>query len=468
MTRLRAMTKKKAQIRTTKEDFVNYSSKLRKEFTRLTISPGDRISFVDEKKSIEGHILEQNELGDPNAILIKMDNGYNIGIQFSLTATIRKMTGRVELESFPIRIPQQKSGLPEISLLATGGTIASRIDYQTGGVVMAMQPEEIFASLPELFDEVSFKSVKSLFSMGSEDMNFRQWRIIAEESFNELNSGVQGVVITHGTDIMGYSAAALSFMLQDLISPIIITGAQRSSDRGSYDGAINLISATRAAAKADIASVMICMHETSSDDTCLLTLGTKVRKMHTSRRDAFRPINDRALARIDMAGKITELQENLPRRNEGNMNLQTGYNDKVTLIKIFPGISPDVLDWYIDKGTPGVIIEGTGLGHVPTFTPSKENRSWIPSFERTIDEGIFVGMTSQCLYGRVHPFVYKALRTSYQVGVTFLQDMLPETALIKLGWTLGNYNDPEEIRRLMVNNLAGEINSLSKFAEFLI
>lgn len=461
------MAKKKATISTAATTYGNYSKSVVELLKEIEAVPGDRINIIDGLKNLEGILLSQNEMGNPDSILIKLDNGYNIGIMKSSSTEISKMEGSVELEKFQIRVPKQNTNLPEISLLATGGTIASRIDYRTGGVVMAMQPEEIFASLPELFNEVSFKNVESLFNLGSEDMNSKEWSRIAQSVVKELNSESKGVVISHGTDTMGYTAAALSFMVRNVNSPVVITGAQRSSDRGSFDGAINLISAARVAANSDIAEVMVCMHESSNDDYCQLSRGTKVRKMHTSRRDAFKSINEGPLARIDIDGKITEGNEILNRRHDGDVELISDFDERIALIKIYPGITPDLLDWYIDKGTKGIIIEGTGLGHVPSF-PYAQSRSWLPSLKRAAEEDIFVGMTSQCLYGRVHPFVYRALRSAYQTGVTYLGDMLPETALIKTGWILGQYDDVEEIKTQMLTNYAGEVTELSKFEEYVI
>jgi glutamyl-tRNA(Gln) amidotransferase subunit D len=462
------MAKKRSKMSTASSTYGNYAEFITQRFEDENILPGDRITITQGKKTVEGNLLAQNELGDQVSILVKLDNGYNIGIRVQDDFSLEKLEGSVELESFQVRVPDQESDLPKISLLATGGTIASRIDYQTGGVVMAMEPEEIFASLPELFDEVSFDKVHSLFNLGSEDMYVKQWREMAVECADALNGDSRGVVITHGTDTMGYSAAILSFMLPDLGAPVVLTGAQRSSDRGSYDGAMNLIAASRIAAKSDIASVMISMHGSSEDEYCNLSRGTKVRKMHTSRRDAFRTINELPLAQISRDGKITELHEDLPRRHNRSVEPKTDFEERVGLIKIHPGISPDILDYYVDKGMQGIILEGTGLGHFPTFPPAEEDRSWSPAIERAIDEGITMGMTSQCLYGRVHPFVYRALRTSYQLGVIYLQDMLPETAFVKLGWTLGNYDDKQEIREVMQTNLAGEISPISQYKEFLI
>ena len=260
------MAKKKSTISTSSSKYGNYASWIQMKFGAIKIMPGDEIQILQDDQDISGHLLAQSDLGNPEVLQIKLDNGYNIGVKIDESAKLIKKSGSVDLEKFQIRVPKQRKNLPQISLLATGGTIASRIDYATGGVVMAMQPEEIFASLPELFDEVSLKSVKSLFSMGSEDIAHKEWQTIAKNVAEELNNESQGVVISHGTDTMGYSSAALSFMLKDLNAPVVFTGAQRSSDRGSFDGAMNLIGAARVAAHADIASVMVCMPARSRDD----------------------------------------------------------------------------------------------------------------------------------------------------------------------------------------------------------
>ncbi|MDH5404458.1 MAG: Glu-tRNA(Gln) amidotransferase subunit GatD, partial [Candidatus Heimdallarchaeota archaeon] len=423
------MTKKKTKVTTVSGQYGFYSKKIINKLKLLEINAGDEIQIIQGEKEIKGNLLAQNDLGDPDSILIKLENGYNIGIKFTVDTEIVKLEGIVSLEDFNVFIPKQKPKLPSISLIATGGTIASRIDYQTGGVVMAMKPEEIFASLPELFDEISFKEVKSLFSMGSEDMFSTQWKEMAKISAKQLDSGSKGVVITHGTDTMSYSSAALSFMVQNLSGPIIFTGAQKSSDRGSYDGAVNLIAASRFAAKTEYACVGICMHQSTNDDLCQLTRGTKVRKLHTSRRDAFQAVNDSPIATIDLEGNILMNRNDIPLRSDGPVELNTNYEDNIALIKLHPGITPELLDWYVDREVKGVILEGTGLGHFPTFPPKEEgHRSWISAIERAIQEDIFVGMSSQCINGRVHPFVYRALRTGYKLGISYLEDMLSETA----------------------------------------
>jgi glutamyl-tRNA(Gln) amidotransferase subunit D len=456
------MAKKKAKITTTKSIYGNYVNWLQDKFKELDVIPGDEIHIIQGSKDIAGNLLAQNDLGNPQSILIKLDNGYNVGIKVTKSVKLEKLSGSVDLEKFQVRVPEQKINLPQISLLATGGTIASRIDYATGGVVMAMQPEEIFASLPELFDEVSFKSVKSLFSMGSEDLASNEWRTIATNAVEELQNGVDGVVISHGTDTMGYSAAALSFMIRDINAPVVFTGAQRSSDRGSFDGASNLIAASRSAGKADIASVMVAMHESSNDNYIQLTRGTRVRKNHTTRRDAFQAIGEQPFARVDNDGKISEIHFDLPRRNDLEPHANTNYDDNAALVKIYPGIPPGILDFYIDRGSKGIIIEGTGLGHVTTFpSEGQESRNFMSAIERAIDDDIFIGMTSQCIYGRVHPYVYRATRTGYMAGITYLSDMISETALVKLGWVLGNYQNTDDVKEHMLTNYAGEITRSS-------
>lgn len=458
----KAGKKKKPTATKTSKEFVNYSKEIQKALTKLGIAAGDLVEIKKENITFEGNLLPQTELGNEEILVVKQENGYNVGLAFEDIQEIKALGEKLELEKFPSIKQNQKKKLPKISLLATGGTIASRLDYTTGGVVMASSPEEIFVNLPELYDEVKFKAIKMLFQMGSEDIAHKQWQIMAKNAAKELNAGARGVVIMHGTDMMGYSSAALSFMLQDLSGPVVFTGGQRSSDRGSFDGALNMISAARIAANSDFAHVMVSMHESSSDTTCLLSPGTNVRKMHTSRRDAFQTINADPIARIDYNGKIEEIADNIKRRNDLEVIPKLGYDDSVALIKIFPGADPELLDWYIDKGASGVIIEGTGLGHVPTFPPKAEaKRSWIPAIERAIEADLFVGMTSQCLYGRTHPYVYRALRTTFQKGVTYLGDMLPETALIKLGWTYGNY-DHDDVQTIMMKNVAGELSPKTK------
>jgi glutamyl-tRNA(Gln) amidotransferase subunit D len=269
-----------------------------------------------------------------------------------------------------------------------------------------------------------------------------------------------------GTDVMHYTAAALSFMLKNISGPVVITGAQRSSDRGSSDAFFNLSCAVKIAAQSDIAEVGTCMHDSSSDNRCAFIRGTKVRKMHTSRRDAFRAINDRPLAYVDSALNIKYNNSyNKVGASKKKTEAVTGFEARVAFIKTHPNFDPTIIDAYVEKGYKGIVIEGTGMGHIPTGALHKEY-GWLEGVKRAIEKGVVVGMTSQCLYGRVHPDVYRNLRLVSNLGVVFCQDMTPETAYVKLAWLLGNYKGGEA-KEMLASNLTGEIKDRTEPDEFL-
>jgi glutamyl-tRNA(Gln) amidotransferase subunit D len=368
-----------------------------------------------------------------------------------------KSTG---INTSKISFPKLKLGrneeLPDISLIYTGGTIGSKVDYETGGVYMLTEPEELLYSVPEIKEIANF-SINPLMSIASEDMSSQEWVKIAKAVDTELKSGARGVVITHGTDTMHYTSAALSFMLSGLNAPVVLTGSQRSTDRGSSDGFMNLICSSYVASRSEIAEVGICMHHSSSDTECSFIRGTKARKMHTSRRDAFKPINDRAIALVKETGHIeyTNNYKHVNPNAEYSIKLKLGFDDKVALVKTYPNSDPEILDFYTQKGYNGIIIEGTGLGHVPVDTGRKDLR-WIPKIKDAIDKGLIIGVTSQCIYGRVNTNVYRNLRVLSSAGAIYCEDMTPETSLIKLGWLLGNYKK-DDAKKLLNQNISGEI-----------
>lgn len=444
-----------------------YSPEIEDILGSKKIKPGDRIRITKEGANYEGTLMPRIEIGDTSCLILKLDNGYNVGIKFEKKVKIKKLKGRHRLEKFPRIKFKQKSGLPTVSLLATGGTIASRIDYLTGAVKMASKPEEIFFAVPELADIVSFKRIKELSNLASEDLWYKNWEQMAEETAKDLNGGARGVIITHGTDTMHFSSAALSFMLKNLTGPVVFTGAQRSSDRGSSDTVMNLVCSAHVAGHSDFAEVGICMHGESSDTYCLISRGTKVRKCHASRRDAFRPINDLPLAKIWPDGKIEIMNQNYRKISEGKVRTDTKFESKVALLKAYPGSDPKFIDHLIKIGIRGIVIEGTGLGHVPTSTPEPE-RSWIPHIKNAVESGVPVVITSQCLWGRVHPYVYRNLRILDSAGVIWGEDMLPEVAYIKLGWALGHTKNLDKTREIMLKNYAGEISERIDSNVFLI
>ena len=417
---------------------------------------GDLIRIVkredQERLTFEGIVMPPYELSPGETLTLKLDNGYNIGVLIDAiekVELIEKASGRPKME-FREVLPKRE-GLPNVRVLGTGGTIASRIDYKTGAVHPAFTAEELAKAVPEIF-EIANITPELIMNILSEDMRPEYWRRIAEEVARALNEGEDGVVIAHGTDTMGYTAAALSFMLQNLTKPVILVGAQRSSDRPSSDAAMNLTCAVKMATS-DAAEVMVVMHGETSDTYCLAHRGTKVRKMHTSRGDAFRSINDIPIAKI-WKDRIEFLRNDYRKRSEGEVGVDGRMEEKVAILKVYPGISGELLDFLVERGYKGVVIEGTGLGHVP--------QKFIPHVQRAVEEGVSVCVTSQCLYGRVNLNVYSNGRKLLKAGAIPCEDMLPETAYVKLMWVLGHTNDQEEVRRMMLTNYAGEITPYTR------
>jgi len=351
--------------------------------------------------------------------------------------------------------PKPKPGLPKVTVVSTGGTIASRIDYRTGGVRPALSAEDLLSIVPALAS-IAELDAEILFSIFSEDMTPSIWSEIAVKVDELIKKGVDGVVIAHGTDTMGYSSAALSFALQKPPIPIIFVGAQRSSDRPSSDAATNLIAAVKAAGHATFAEVCVAMHAWHSDEVIVIHRGTRVRKLHTSSRDAFRSVNAEPIAYVK-SGEIKINRRDLNPRGGNQYEFNPRFSDSAALIKFYPGMKPDLFETLLEKNYRGVILEGSGLGHIA--------RRLIPAVERLIKEGVFVGMTSQCINGRVNMRVYETGRDLLRAGVVPLDDMLPETAYVKLSWCLGQTDDLEEIKKLMLTPLAGEISDRSMPSE---
>jgi len=442
-----------------------YSREAERAIEKAGAKPGDRVRVTKEGKSYEGILLPRIEAGDSNCIVLKQDSGYNLGLAFEPTSSVEKLAGGATLEHFPALHLEHRKELPNLALIATGGTIASRVDYKTGGVHMLMKPEEILATAPELGKVANLRSVRSPFRLASEDMNHKHWQTLAESVARELNAGAEGVMVTHGTDALGYTAAALSFMLPNLSKPVALVGAQRSADRGSFDGTMNLLCAAHYAAS-DMAEVAVVMHATTNDDYCYAHPGTKVRKMHTTRRDAFKTVNAQPFAKIWPDGKIERLREDYHKRGNHKVTADTKFEPHVALLKAYPGAEPGIIDYYAGKKYKGIVIEAMALGHVPTQTPEKA-KSWIPHVAKAVKKGITIGVASQSIYGRTHPHVYANLRLLEEAGAVHLEDMLPETAYVKLGFVLGHEKRPEEVKRLMLTNLAGEINPRLTERDFL-
>ena len=414
---------------------------------------GDVVEVITKEETISGILMPRPELLDENFIVLKLDSGYNIGIDKKKIEKIKVIEVYKAKKAVKEKVKFNKN-LPTVAVLSTGGTISSRIDYRTGGVYADYTAEDFVEMMPELKNIANIKA-KKIMSVMSEDLMPADWKQMAHEIAKELNdNNVSGVVITHGTDTLHYTAAALSFLLRNLNKPVVITGAQRSIDRGSSDAFMNLVCSITTAAKMNMAEVITCLHGSLSDDYCVLNRGTKVRKMHTSRRDAFRPINELPIAKVYDTGKIEILNEKYKKKTNGKVIVDDKFEEKIALVQIYPGMDPGIIDFYVKKGYKGIILTATALGHVPTMSKN----SLISVLKKAIDKKVAVVIASQTLYGRTHPYVYTNLRKlSVEAGCIFAEDMLPETAYVKLGWVLGHTNDLAQIKKLMLENVAGEI-----------
>jgi glutamyl-tRNA(Gln) amidotransferase subunit D len=409
--------------------------------------------------AFKGIILPRSETADDKHIVLKLRNGYNVGITVATVTEIKEIGYKEAHYKIPEKEFPYDPGKPRVKLFGTGGTIASRLDYRTGAVIPAFTPGELYGSVPELADICNLETEK-LYGVFSENMGPEQWIGTAKAIGTEIEKGVQGIVIGHGTDTMHHTAAILSFMVQDSPVPIVMVGSQRSSDRPSSDAALNLINATKTAAESDIAEVMICMFGPTSDQYDLLHRGTRVRKMHSSYRSTFRTIGDIPIAMVSKDWIIPLRDDYKRRRSDRNVKVNTAFEEKVSIVYYYPNMKPDIIESLIDNGYRGIIIAGTGLGHV--------NKPLYPALRRASEKDIAVYMTVQTLWGYVQMYVYDTGRDIMELGVVPGSNMLPEVAYVKLGWVLGQTNDLEKVREIMLTPIAGEITEREPHNGYLI
>jgi glutamyl-tRNA(Gln) amidotransferase subunit D len=433
------------------EDFKGYKGLARERLAEWGVRVWSEVRIVnDAGTEFEGVILPRSETCDDQHLVLKQRTGYNVGISIARIREIRE-TGykRAEYRISEREFPRQP-GLPHVTLLGTGGTIASRLDYRTGAVIPAFTPGELYGAVPELA-EICNLTTRKIFGVFSENMGWEEYCQLAQAVGAELDAGADGIVIGHGTDTMGHTAAVLSFMVQDLPVPVVLVGSQRSSDRPSSDAALNLIHAVSAAARGDIAEVQVCMFGPTSDSYGLLHRGTRVRKMHSSYRSTFRTLSDIPLAMIDRQGQ-TILNPSYRRRDHSRrVRIDAVYDDRVTILYYYPGLKPDLVEALVEKGYRGIVIAGTGLGHV--------NKPLFPALKAAIAGGVHVVMCVQTLWGFAQMYVYDTGRDLLDLGVVPLDNMLPETALMKLGWVLGHTDDHDEVLRMMREPVACEMTT---------
>ena len=437
-----------------------YSPEIESLLKSKKISVGDGVRVTRGKLVYEGLLMPRIALGDPATVVVKLGSGYNMGIRFEKGTQLKLLQKGKPIRFKPVKFAQRlDKSKPTVSIFGCGGTIASRIEYTTGAVFPAFSPGDLLLSFPEMGEMANIRGRK-LFDLFSEDMTVNHWQIIAREVESEVKKRSDGIVLMHGTDTMHYTSAALSFMLQNLPVPVVLVGAQRSSDRGSSDNAMNLICSVLAAAKSDVAQVGLCMHGTMSDDFCFLHQGTKVRKLHTSRRDAFQSVNVLPYAKIwYQERRIEYLRNDFQKREKRALKVDDKINPNVALLYTYPGMKPEFIE-DISRFCEGVVIAGTGLGHVST-NPSNDKLavSVLPAIKNLVGSDIPVVIAPQTIFGRLNLNVYSAGRLLNEAGVIGDGcDWTPETALVKLMWVLGHTKDMEKIREMMLTNCAGEIS----------
>ncbi|HJS68900.1 MAG TPA: Glu-tRNA(Gln) amidotransferase subunit GatD [Nitrososphaera sp.] len=432
-----------------KHDSGGYRGAGLKLLSKHGVAVGDNVKVSTEDSEMSGVLMPRYESASEDYIVIKLKSGYNTGVHVGKIKSMAKLPkGEAPTPAKAAEIAESK-GLPKIALISTGGTIASKIDYRTGGVHAALSASELYASVPELASHASIDP-EVLLSEYSENLKPEHWAMIADKVAEKIKSGkYRGIVVSHGTDTMHYTAAALSFALQGLPIPVVLVGAQRSSDRPSSDAALNLLGATAFAAKSEYAGVFVAMHAGTSDDVIACHVGARVRKNHTSRRNAFESIDVTPVALVkNSAVEMQKSEIRLAKRSEGSLAAKTKFDDRVALLKYHPGFDPKLIEHAAKTGYKAIILEGTGLGHV-----SKE---CFPALKKAVDAGIMVCMTSQCIWGRVSMTVYDTGRDLLDIGVIPLSDMISETATVKAMWALANAKDA---KKAMQENLANEISS---------
>lgn len=413
------------------------------------MNTGDRVRVERGDVAYEGVLMPSST---EEHVVVKLDGGYNVGV-----ACDESKLQLLEQDAYAVDVESEESDassvvetdpeLPTVSLISTGGTIASTVDYRTGAVTARFDAEDVLRAVPDLAGRANYRG-RVVTNILSENMTPEIWQELAHAVYEEIEAGVDGVVVMHGTDTMGFTASALAFML-DTPVPIVFTGSQRSADRPSSDNVMNAVCAVETA-MADCTEVLVCMHASENDTTCALHRGTRVRKNHTSRRDAFETVGNEPLGEVDYETEDVTFRRSHVVRGENQLAIAPDLEPNVELIKSVPGMDESFLDCC--DGKVGCVIEGTGLGHV--------NTQLIDRIEQLVEDGTPVVMTSQCLDGRVCDRVYDTGRDLLDAGVIEGEDMLPATALVKLMWVLANCED-RSVSELMGTPLARELTERS-------
>ena len=442
-----------------KENYQGYRGRALAVLKKYRVRVWGQAEIKTRRGDFYGTILPRAENDDDGHVVMKIASGYNIGLDIDTIETMHETGYKKAHYKIPEKEFPYSPGLPEVKLFGTGGTIASRLDYRTGAVIPAFSPGELYGAVPELADICNLTTEK-LFAVFSENMGPEQYKQLAIAIGKEIEKGIDGIVIGHGTDTLHHTGAALTFMVQDSPVPIVLVGSQRSSDRPSSDAALNLMHAMTAAGHSDIAEIMVCMFGPTSDEYGLLHRGTRVRKMHSSYRSTFRTIGDVPLAMVSRQEIKPIKNDYRRRRHDRSAKIIPTFEDKVAMLYYYPGIQPDRIHSLIDSGYRGIVIVGTGLGHV--------NKPLYPAIERAQHEGVAIYMTLQTLWGYVNMFVYDTGRDLMAKGIIPAGNMLPEVAYVKLGWALGQTDDLAEVQRLMLTSINDEITKREPYNGYLV
>jgi glutamyl-tRNA(Gln) amidotransferase subunit D len=408
-------------------------------------------------------------------VTLKLVNGYNVSHPLTEVSSLEELSPPVESSSTSTPEVEFDQSLPLVSIIHTGGTIASKVDYATGAVVARFEPEEMLAAFPEMASIAMIKTVK-LGNMWSDDMRPQHWNQISSAIVDAFADGAVGVVITQGTDTMHFTSAALSYMWagngQRPPGRIVLTGSQRSSDRGSTDAAENIMAAVYWAAHGPLPdgglgdTAVIVMHSSSDDGSCAVLPGCAVRKSHSSRRDAFRCVNSQALAYVanahgEMSHQIMEHYK--PSDSRDITTSPTTINESLRICQLLAGphLHADVINSLSGLDYDALFIQGTGLGHLPiedAMGDSPENLVLHKAIGDWCSSGRIAVVSTQCVHGPVNLAVYSKGRAQQELGmIGHDSNTGPDSALIKLHYLLSIYGrDSEQIKGAWNKNLMGE------------
>ncbi len=431
------------------------------------MKPGSYVEVKSKKGDLFKGLVMQSS--DSKILSLKLDSGYNVGLNKKNISNIKELKKAPEIrEKKGTTEVKYNKNLKTITILHTGGTIASRVSYATGAVSPSFDAEDIVGMFPELKNIANIKS-RLIGNMFSEDTRFGHYNLIAKEIEKELKN-VDGIILTHGTDNLALTSCALSFILENLNKPVLLVGSQRSSDRPSSDANINLICAANFIVKTNFNEVGICMHSRSGDDACYILPASKTKKLHTSRRDAFKAVNNKPIAFVTKEGNVSFLEKYSKKNVHGNLKLKLfKENLKIGILRAHPNMF--AFEIKSCSKFDGLVLEGTGIaGNFPINKIDVKTKEHVLIFNelKKLARKIPIVISSNCVFGRINMNVYDTGRKMQEIGIIGnYSDMIAETAFIKLAWLLSNYKK-NEVRDLFMKDFRGEISKKVNYEEEFI